>query len=124
MYFSSRKEVRGVSANLCRAFFHKVERNLVQSITCQYFGVVGHSTHLVGNQRYQRNAVDTDRPEGGVDLECQYLFNVEHQNFESEIIYMDNFYPPLDFCTWRKFTVARPSVEKEKTCARESSPAN
>lgn len=88
----------------------------MQSITCQYFGVVGHSTRLAGNQRYQRNAVDTDRPEGGVDLECQYLFNVEHQHFESDIIYMDNFYPPLDF--------ARPSVEKEKTCARESSPAN
>lgn len=63
-------------------------------------------------------------PEGGVDLECQYLFNVELQNFESEIIYMDNFHSPLDFCTWRKSTVARQSVEKEKTCARESSPAN
>lgn len=88
----------------------------MQSITCQYFGVVGHSTRLAGNQRYQRNAVDTDRPERGVDLECQYLFNVEHQHFESDIIYMDNFYPTHDF--------ARPSVEKEKTCARESSPAN
>lgn len=68
--------------------------------------------------------MDADHPEGGVDLECQFLFNVEHQHFESEIIYMDNFYIPLDFCTLRKSTVARLSVEKEKTCARESSPAN
>lgn len=57
-----------------------------------HVGVVGNSMHLAVNQRYQRNAEDTDRPAGGVDLKCQYLFNVEHQNFETEIIYMDNFF--------------------------------
>lgn len=90
------KQVGRVPANLCRAFFHMLERRLVQSITCKYMGVVGHSARPAVNQRYQRNAAGADRPGGGVDLNCQYLFHVEHRHFETAMRLLEQYVPMND----------------------------